>query len=270
VISGHREVEDEIAGSDINESPTAADKIEADEDQPTTGQITDLDNILETLSLLAARQKAELLGQAGWIAYGERVHAPMRQFLASETLFSETWFHVDSTGVVHEQISLIQSPNGDLLQLVLFHEGRVVNLLRGANGFEIFSDMPKEPAPIYIVASQVRDLFEEMRPTGSSIVTANLTEGMEYVVTAESREPEPVVNDPRFPGQSVIGARVVSIFEWETGQLLGREVSFLVDDVWVIEETKDSIHITFHAELPDEIVRQFNHTVALVAEEQNK
>jgi hypothetical protein len=79
-------------------------------------------------------------------------------------------------------------------------------------------------------------------------------------------EAEPITNDAGFPGQTVMGMKTEFVFDWQSDQLLSREVWFLVDDEWVPIEKVEFLQIEFQSTLPDNIAQLFNDLMRDVGE----
>jgi hypothetical protein len=265
-------------GNEVENRTGASLSDETDEMLPMDEALADKKAMIERVAMLVAKQEAELLGQAGWVHYSERVYSltklrgngppelPMSELYPEDVSFTVNWVRIDENDLVHERLTFVKSPDGLIRQLVILYDGRSVNQTLRDAGLSHY-EQRRSLEPVSLPARQALHMLEQIVSSERSSVTASLAENMEYIVIAEHRQAEPVTDDPRFLGQSVLGAKWEFVFDWETGQLLSWEISFLVDDRWVIEQTIDSIQVEFRADLPGDVAKLFADSVNSIREQ---
>ncbi len=211
---------------------------------PATDDLADPIIIIETVIGFAQKQETQLLGQPGWIhTVQKRTFHKLPSLYPEDTLLYENWDYVDATGLVNQTIGLVKTLDGLTRQVALFYEGQVINLAVSNSELEVARDWrPKTSEPILLPLTHAANALQEIGLSERSVLTATLTDDLLYTVSIEYMEAEPITSDAGFPGQTVMGMKTEFVFDWQSGQLLSREVWFLVDDEWVpIEKVEFSL-----------------------------
>jgi len=235
---------------------------------PATDDLADPIIIIETVIGFAQKQQTQLLGHPGWIhTVQKRTFHKLPSLYPEDTLLYENWDYVDATGLVNQTIGLVKTLDGLTRQIALFYEGQVINLAVSNSELEVARDWrPKTSEPIVLPLTRAANALQEIGLSERSVLTATLTDDLLYTVSIEYMEAEPITNDAGFPGQTVMGMKTEFVFDWQSDQLLSREVWFLVDDEWVPIEKVEFLQIEFQSTLPDNIAQLFNDLMRDVGE----
>jgi hypothetical protein len=221
--------------------------------------------IIRQIETFADAQDARLFGQSNWIRYSRKYYF-LGSIAGGDTSVDETWFHTNDEGLVTKHLTISKSPDGVIRQFVVFQEGRVVNLLVTDDKTEIIGDWRKSPEPLEIASRDALRMIDLIRPVEKGVVvTALLTEKMEYIVTAEYLY-EDIAPYPHTDKVST-GTRWEFVFDWKTGALLSYETWTLRDGAWIGMRKLDSILIELHPQLPPELDQLFVNLVNRIGEE---
>jgi hypothetical protein len=250
--------------------------------------MTDSALIVSTVKELAGRQETALLGKPGWIyvrrievasdeqkqgEYGSPSGAsiPFAELVPAQTPIFEGWSHVDETGLYHEALGLVLSPNGTIHQHSILYDGTWTHLTLRDNGF------PQEQyrsshsvIKVHLPASYTAQWLAEIVNLDNITLTAYQL-GEQYTVVKESIYKEPFrlgsSEQPGLPAPAV-GDKTTYIFDMQTGQLLSEEVYYILEDGRTFLAGNSEYHVAFMPELPPEKAPLYYDAVNTIMGEQ--
>jgi hypothetical protein len=238
--------------------------------------LSDPDSILATINEFAAKQEAAFFGQPGWLFVkrteivsidqgdgvyrsGPTVSIPTSELFPAESPISESWYHIDETGLYQEGLGLVTADDGVIYQHTVLFDGQWVHVTLMEHGSTYNNsryNLQKVDLPIHYAVQLLEEIYQLPKIT----LTAHLSDG-KYTIVRETMYEEPLVLDmPQLPAPA-IGDGISYTFDPQTGQLLAEAVYYFLEDGTLHLATETTVHVEFMLELPPDRAPLYYDTV---------
>ncbi len=245
---------------------------------------TEMNIVVYTVETFSEKRKDDFLGKSGWLHIqsefiipdeqkGNGYHLassdeilPMDRLVPNMPIF-ETWYHFDEAAQYDQAISLVSAPDGTIYQQSVLFNDKWANITLKEAGVPSEQYLSSKDAVRSVLP--VEDAFQQLESalTWKNVTIQSEEQDQLYIVTVYTPYDQPIT-DAAFITEAVIGSSIEFVFDSNTGQLLSKGTTALLDNgTSLATGTWTYLTVDFSLELPVETSELLNDAIINLTEE---